>query len=948
MPAPLPGSSVSHYRVLQKLAAGGMGEVYLAEDVRLRRQVALKVLPEDLTADVERRWRFVQEARAAAAIDHPHIAAVYDIDEVEGRTIIAMEYVRGQSLRDAIAVRRLDIRPALELAVQVAEALTKAHERGVVHRDLKPENIMVSEDGYAKIIDFGLAKLLEPVVATMAHSASAASPDEETDTRTDLRTETGRIMGTVAYMSPEQARGQPVDARSDIFSFGVVLYEMLSGHDPFKRPSSIETLSAILRDTPPPLLLPAARTPPELQRILLKSLAKDPADRYQQMKDMAADLRALRERVSRGNYAGAEGRLPAWARTWSPAAAALALVLLAVAAWWWLLRPPRAPVPHEPLSVLVADFENRTGDAVFEGALEQALSIGIEGASFITSYPRDAALRVAGQIRPGSKLDEPTARLVSVREGIKIILVGGIALNNGAYAISVQAVDPAVGDVLNKAQASAPSKAEVLPVMASLAARLRGTLGDTTPESARLAAAETFTVASVEAARDFSLAQQLASAGKDEEAIVHYKRALEQDPKFGRAYAAWGVSASKLGRTDESAEAYKKAFQLMDRMTEREKYRTLGTYYLSITRNYEKAIENYTTLVELYPADRAGHSNLALAYFYVLNLRKALEEARASVAIYPKNATFRNNYALYAMYAGDFSTAAAEATRVIEQDAMFHKAYLPLAMAALVKGDTAAARAAYGRMAKAGPRGQSLASAGLADLAMYEGRFTDAEAALMEGLAVDETARSTSGLASKYVALAEAYQAIGRTEPAIQASQSALKLARDESAAFPAAGIYLAAGRSREARELAAALEGELQPRTRAYGRLIAGEIARRGGRRADAVSAFREAQQFADVWMRRFNLGVAYIEAGHFAEALSELEICLKRQGEATAVFLDDVPTFRYMAPLRYWLGRAQEGLGMKAQAAESYKSFLALRPASASDPRAGDARRRLEALGA
>jgi tetratricopeptide (TPR) repeat protein/tRNA A-37 threonylcarbamoyl transferase component Bud32 len=935
MSAPLAGSTVSHYRILQKLGAGGMGEVYLAEDIRLRRQVALKVLPEELTADAERRWRFAQEARAAAAVEHPHIAVVYDIDEVDGRTVIAMEYVRGQSLREAIAVRRLDLRQALELAVQVADALAKAHERGVVHRDLKPENIMVADGGYVKIIDFGLAKLLEPLAATANSVAALVQTDAGTVTQSGF-TDRGRILGTVAYMSPEQARGLPVDERSDIFSFGVVLYEMLSGEDPFKRSSAIETLSAILRDTPPPLVVPAARTRPELQRILHKALAKHPGERYQQMKEMAADLRALLDMVARGDRPWPAVRLPV-------AVAVGSAALLVLAASWWILRPPPAPVRLEPLSVLVADFENRTGDPVFEGSLEQALGAAIEGASFITSYPRDAARRVAAQIRPGSGLDETTARLVSVREGIKIVLVGGIAPEGEGYSMSVEAIDAAVGRVLNTTRVTAASKPAVLAGIASLAAKLRGTLGDTTPESARLAAAETFTSASLEAAREFSLAQQLASEGKDELAITHYQNALERDPNFGRAYAAWGVSASKLGRSDEAAEAYKKAFPLMDRMTEREKYRTLGTYYLTIARNYDKAIENYTTLVSLYPADRAGHSNLALAYFYVLNFQKALEEGRASVAIYPKLPTFRNNYALYAMYAGDFSTAAAEAARVIEQDANFHKAYLPLAVAALVNGDVAAAQQAYERMAAAGVRGQSLASAGLADLALYQGRFAAAETILRDGLAVDERARNISAKASKYVALAETYHALGRTGPAVEAGQSALKLAGDQSSAFPVARIYLAAGKRAQARELGAGLERHLQPLPRAYGKLIAGEAALLAGDAAGAVEAFRAAQPLADVWMRRFDLGVAYVEAGHFAEALSELETCLKRQGEAASLFLDDVPSFRYMVPLRYWLGRAQEGLGMKGQAAESYRAFLALRPEPGSHPLSADARRRL-----
>ena len=338
MPAPAVGTTLSHYKILQKLGAGGMGEVYLAEDLRLRRQVALKFLPEDLTRDADRRRRFAQEARAAAGIDHPHIAAIYEIDEVDGCTVIAMEYVRGQSLREAISIRKLEPLQALELAVQVADALAKAHERGIVHRDLKPENIMVSEDGYVKVIDFGLAKLLDPLSGTQPGVSS--SPDADTETQSRVYTSQGRILGTVAYMSPEQARGSEVDARSDIFSFGVVLYEMLSGEDPFRRPSAVETLTAILRDTPPPLNLPTAHTPPELQRVLRKALAKDPPERYQNMKELSSDIRLMRERLARPRTA-----LPSW--PWL-AGAVVACLLIAGAAWW--AGRDRGPAPVlEPL-----------------------------------------------------------------------------------------------------------------------------------------------------------------------------------------------------------------------------------------------------------------------------------------------------------------------------------------------------------------------------------------------------------------------------------------------------------------------------------------------------------------------------------------------------------------------------------------------------------------------
>ena len=315
------GTTVSHYKILEKIGEGVMGEVFLAEDTKLKRQICLKFLSTDLTRDESRKQRFIQEARAAAAIQHPHIAAVHDIDEADGRTFIAMEYIPGGSLRDVIESRKLGLRRALELGFQIADGLAKAHEKGVVHRDVKPENILVSEDGYAKIIDFGLAKLVEPV---------AEEPSAETETR--LKTKEGLVMGTVAYMSPEQARGDAVDARSDIFSFGTLLHEMLSGESPFKRRTAVESLSAVLKESPSPVTLSGMETPSEIPRILRKAMAKEPAERYQSMRDLALDLKELREEisstVSRPPVAAApDGRRPKW--LW-PAIGATVVGLLAI------------------------------------------------------------------------------------------------------------------------------------------------------------------------------------------------------------------------------------------------------------------------------------------------------------------------------------------------------------------------------------------------------------------------------------------------------------------------------------------------------------------------------------------------------------------------------------------------------------------------------------------
>ena len=604
--------------------------------------------------------------------------------------------------------------------------------------------------------------------------------------------------------------------------------------------------------------------------------------------------------------------------------AAVAAVIGLLIATWWLARGPAVPVQHEAVSVLIADFDNRAGDPDFNGSLEQPLGIAIEAASFITTYNRDDARKLITQLKLGTTLDESSARLLAMREGIKVILAGSVERSGSGYALRIKALNPTDGATIATASASASKKDDVLQRVGTAAARIRKELGDTTSDSDRLAASETVTAASLEAVREYSLAQDLLYSGKDEEAIVYYKRAIEKDPNLGRAYSGWGISATNLGRKEEAAEAYKKALSLMDRMTEREKYRMLGTYYLQVARNYTEAINNYSTLVKLYPYDRSGHGNLALAYFYTRDFPKALEEGRRSIENGSRNLLFRNNYALYAMYAGDFKSAAEEARAEIKIDPALMKAYLPLAVAAIVEGNFDAARAAYGDMGKTGVAGTSLAALGLADLAMYEGRFTEAEALVKAALAEDEKTQNTGGIAAKLVVLGEAYLAQGKTAPAVASARRVIKMMGREPISVLAARILVRAGVDADAKVLAQELSKQLQPESRAYGKFIEGEIALRRGptHTVEAVEAFLAAQKFADLWLSRFGLGIAYVEAGHYAEGVQALEASQKRRGEATAILLDDLPSVRYLAPVSYWLARAQEGIGLKPTAAENYKS--------------------------
>jgi len=925
-PSPLAVGQIfaGRYHIIRKLGAGGMGCVYQAWDVELGIAVAVKVIRPEISGDpaaaatIERRFK--RELLLARQVSHKNVVRIHDLGDVDGMKYITMTYVEGADLHSVLTREgRLPVSRVIAYARQIAAGLEAAHEVGVVHRDLKPANIMVADD-HVQIMDFGIARS----IAAPAGSGTLV----------------GSVFGTVDYMAPEQAQGLPVDQRADIYAFGLILYDMLLGRRPAASGmSAVATLIERMKSAPPSMRSIDAAIPAALDAIVTKCLLPDPAARFQTTIELVAAL----ARIDDAGLPVPEITPLRVPRLWLAAAAAIVVLLVGTTSWVMRARNTPVAAARPPLSVLIADFENRAGDSVFDGALEDALGLAMEGASFITSYPRATAQRTLAQLKPGARLQVEGARIVSNRDGINVVLAGVIERAGSEYRISVNVIDPVPGRTLAGVEATAASKAQVFEAVGTVAGQLRKALGDANPESATRAADETFTAASLEAARDFSVGQNLASAGKHEQAIVEYKKAIAGDPKFGRAYASWATSAAILGRREESAEAYKHALSLVDRMTEREKLRTLGTYYLTTARNYSKAVENYAELVRLYPADRTGHHNLALAHFYLLDFRRALDEGRRALEIYPKNETSRTNYALYAMYAGDFATAATEARRVVEQNPAVAKAYLPLAMGALAQGDFPAAEDAYARMTKTGAQGASLGSIGAADVALYQGRFADAARILEAGIAADEQARNTAGLAAKLLALAEVRAETGAMGAAVETATRALAIGPDEAIVVPAARMLLHAGRDAEASRLAATLGQQLQPQRQAYARILQGEIALSGRRYADAVNSFRAAQKLADVWLGRYELGIAYLQAGHHAEALAELELAYKRRGEATAIFLDDVPSFRYLVPLHYWLARAQETLGIPTAAA-NYRTFLALRPPPATNPLSTDAARRVK----
>lgn len=570
---------------------------------------------------------------------------------------------------------------------------------------------------------------------------------------------------------------------------------------------------------------------------------------------------------------------------------------------------PGEPEAIEPVSVLIADFDNQTGDPLFDGSLEQALNLGIEGASFITSYRRSSALSQARDLEFGETLDENAARLIAVRQGINVVLAGSISQQGGEFALELRAIDSA-GEILAEVDSEAASKAEVLMAMNLLAADMRKKLGDDSLGVDQLAAGETVTVTSLEALKDYVTAQDLARAGSDEEAIAYYERAIQNDPNFARAYSGWGLSAFKIGRRSEAEKQWQKALSLLDRMTERERFRTLGLYYTAVSLNYDKAIENYEQLVEKFPADGAGHNNLSVLYFLQLRFDEAVAESAQLIKIYPTRTLYRSNHALNAMWAGDMETAVDAAMSVILDDPTAFKPFIVLAMAALERGDVGAAREAYRNMEATGSRGKSRAVIGMADLELFVGRPEIAEAMLLDGIEVDRAENNERDVGAKIIALAQAYIAQDKKGLALDTLRSLADENRREGQLVPATEIYATTGEFDSARAIAEQLGKQLRPQARAYASLINGIIALESQQYVQAVDELKAALGFADLWIVRYYLGRAYLAAGYPAEASSEFDVAYQRRSEAMAMFFDDVPTWRYTASLSEWRERAREAL--------------------------------------